>query len=61
MKRLISLFILSFFFLALSAQDKGQSNVEKFSSKVGTLIKKEYVSIGEVKKCEISVIDIIRN
>lgn len=62
--------ILTSFFILLSnlsycqTKEKEQSNAEKFSSKSGTLIKKEFVEIGKVKDCEIDVIiytDLISN
>lgn len=37
-------------------KEQDQSNAEKFSSKSGTLIQKEFFEIGTIKKCELKVI-----
>jgi len=45
-------------------QEQEQSNAEKFSTKTGTLLEKEFVKIGEVKEAQISVVyytDLINN
>lgn len=39
--------------------EKELSNVESFSAKSGTLMKKEYFEVGVLKKCEIKVIHFI--
>lgn len=58
MKNVVLLFFLALISMPGIAQthEKKQSNAEKFSSKSGTLIKKEFITIGEVKECEISVV-----
>lgn len=38
------------------AKDQETSNAEKFSERAGSLIKKEFIDIGEIKKCELKVI-----
>jgi len=40
---------------AKKEQDKEVSNAQKFSERAGTLIKTEFIDIGELKKCKIQV------
>lgn len=40
---------------AKKEQDKEISNAEKFSERSGTLIQKEFVDIGDIKKCKIQI------
>ena len=56
------------FYLQISAQaptkDKEQSNAEVFSAKAGTLMQKEFVEIGTIKKAKVQVLyytDLISN
>ncbi|WP_157607972.1 hypothetical protein [Seonamhaeicola sp. S2-3] len=68
MKKLL-LVLLSFLAFNLSygqtdSKEKELSNAEKFSSKSGTLIEKEFLDVGTLKKAEIKVIhytDLISN
>jgi hypothetical protein len=54
---LFSILVLpSFLYGQKEAIQKQESNAEKFSDKVGTLIQKEYEPIGDVAKCKIQVI-----
>lgn len=65
--------ILSFFLgisvltmCAQQAKTKEQevSNAEKFSERAGSLIQKEFIDVGNIKKCEVKVLhitDLIRN
>lgn len=68
MKKLLVVLISIMTFTASYGQtntkEKEQSNAEKFSSKSGTLIEKEFVDVGTLKKVEIKVIhytDLISN
>jgi hypothetical protein len=45
-------------------KEQEMSNAEKFSERSGSLIQKEFIDIGEVKKCELKVIrftDLVNN
>lgn len=66
MKKSIYLFIITLLCMSLSAQTKEKelSNAEVFSAKAGTLMQKEFVEIGTLKKCKIQVVyftDLISN
>ena len=65
MKKLLFLLVfISAFASAQTAKESEQSNAEKFSAKSGTLMQKEFVEIGNLKKCKISVVyftDLISN
>lgn len=41
--------------VANAKHDEPTSNVEKFSNRSGTLMKKDFIDIGSLKKCEIKV------
>ncbi|MBS1662822.1 MAG: hypothetical protein JST68_17385 [Bacteroidetes bacterium] len=60
MKKTLLLIAFSSISIFLFAQkenvQKQESNAEKFSDKVGTLIEKEYDPIGDVAKCKIQVL-----
>lgn len=57
-KNLIMLVIVSLIALNVNAQDNktASSNAEKFSSKEGTLIKKEFEDVGSLKGCKIQIV-----
>jgi len=66
MKKVIITLSIGFICLFANAQtkEKDLSNAEVFSAKSGTLMQKEFVEIGTLKKCEIKVIyftDLISN
>lgn len=69
MIKTILTFALSIVFISMSAQqlkpkEQETSNAEKFSERSGSLIRKEFIDIGEIKKCEVKVIhftDLISN
>ena len=68
MKKLIYSFLITFLCIGLNAQtpvkEKELSNAEVFSAKAGTLMQKEFVEIGTLKKCKIQVVyftDLISN
>ena len=66
MKKVIITLSIGFICLFANAQtkEKDLSNAEVFSAKSGTLMQKEFVDIGTLKKCEIKVIyftDLISN
>ena len=68
MKRILLLSLLTAFTIQLNAQsaskEKEQSNAEVFSSKAGTLMQKEFVEIGTLKKAKVQVLyytDLISN
>jgi len=68
MKKLIYSVLALFFCFSASAQnqtkEKELSNAEVFSAKAGTLMQKEFVDIGVLKKCKIMVVyftDLISN
>jgi len=45
-------------------KEQETSNAEKFSERAGTLIQKEFIDIGDIKKCELKIIhytDLISN
>jgi len=60
MKRLLILVIIGILSISSYSQEttrvKELSNAEKFSDRSGTLMKKEYINIGSVKKCDIKVV-----
>ena len=67
-KQLIIVAALCLFALQINAQapakEKEQSNAEAFSAKAGTLMQKEFVEIGTVKKAKVQVLyytDLISN
>ncbi|MGK0390553.1 MAG: hypothetical protein ACI94Y_003307 [Maribacter sp.] len=53
---LISVLALNIGYAQTGTKEKELSNAEKFSSKAGTLIQKEFIDVGMVKDAEISVI-----
>ncbi len=53
---LISIFIVNMSYGQATSKEKELSNAEKFSSKAGTLIQKEFLDVGTIKKAEIKVI-----
>src|SRR5690606_19638988 len=66
MKKVIITLSIGFICLFANAQtkEKDLSNAEVFSAKSGTLMQKEFVDIGTLKKCKIKVIyftDLISN
>ena len=66
MKKIILALTIGFLFFTSYAQtkDNEQSKAELFSEKTGTLIQKEFVDIGTLKKCKIQVVhftDLITN
>jgi len=70
MRKLILLLISTFVSIQLLAQpqqkakEKEISNTDKFTERAGALIKREFVKIGEIKKCQIEVAyytDLINN
>ena len=68
MKRILLLSLLTAFTIQLNAQsaskEKEQSNAEAFSAKAGTLMQKEFIEIGTVKKAKVQVLyytDLISN
>ena len=66
MKKLIFTIAIGFICLIANAQskEKDQSNAEVFSAKAGTLMQKEFIEIGTLKKCKIQVLyftDLISN
>ncbi len=59
-----AIFVLTFTQLLAQSKEQELSNAEKFSTKAGTLIQKEFVEIGSVKNAKISVVyftDLITN
>jgi hypothetical protein len=60
MKKLVIIFIailaVNLSYGQTDTKDKELSNAEKFSSKAGTLIQKEFLDVGTIKKAEIKVI-----
>lgn len=68
MKKLIYSFLITLLCIGLNAQtpakEKELSNAEVFSAKAGTLMQKEFVEIGTLKRCKIQVVyftDLISN
>ena len=67
-KKFLFLILIVVNFSAFAQQPKIKeqetSNAEKFSERSGSLIQKEFIDIGEIKKCELKVIhykDLISN
>ncbi|MDD3685149.1 MAG: hypothetical protein PHE56_00145 [Bacteroidales bacterium] len=60
MKKIIYSFLLTLLCIGLNAQtstkEKELSNAEVFSAKAGTLMQKEFIEIGTLKKCKIQVV-----
>jgi hypothetical protein len=57
-------FLATLTFAQTKEKENQQSNAEKFSERAGTLIQKEFINIGDIKKCELNVIhftDLISN
>ena len=46
---------LSFAQQAAKTKDQEQSNAEKFSERAGSLIQKEFIDIGNLKKCDLLI------
>jgi hypothetical protein len=66
MKKAIILLVIAFISFSVYSQskDKELSNAEVFSAKAGALMQKEFVDIGNLKKCKIQVVyftDLISN
>src|SRR4030095_15019644 len=62
----LTLLIADFLMFAQQPKVKEQetSNAEKFSERSGSLIQKEFIDIGDIKKCELKVIhftDLVSN
>ncbi len=47
--------LLTFNSVAQVEKEKERSNAEKFSDKSGTLIQKEFIDVGDLKKCKIQI------
>lgn len=64
MKRILLLSIFSYAYIGVAFSQNGtespksQSKLEVFTSKSGTLIKKEFTDIGTVKTCEVKVLKV---
>lgn len=61
---LISILMFSVSYGQTDTKEKELSNAEKFSSKAGTLIQKEFIDVGTINKAEVKVIhytDLISN